>query len=163
VLSTFDQVIDEALTMPRAWDGLVHFMASMLESQAVDKALRDVILSRKVHEIGEDDVFRERIEGALYNLVERAQREGDLRPDVSATDIGVLEIATVGIAEFTGSAGPDVWRRYLTIILDGLRARPAGATSALEQPPLDDDQIDACMTGWKYGSRETPRQRPKPS
>ena len=163
MLGGIDEILDEALAMPRAWDGLTHFMSSMLQSQAVDKALRDVVLAGKMHfhEHPDEDVFHERIESALNDLVDRAQRDGDLRPDVSATDIGVLEIAAVGIVEFTASAAPEVWHRYLTIILDGLRARPAGAASALDQPPLDRTQVDACMAGWKYGSREAPRQRPK--
>ena len=162
MLCGVDQIIDEASVMPRGWDGLTHFMESMLQIQATDKALRDVVLARKIHENPDEDVFRERIQEALYDIVERAQQDGDLRTDVAATDIGVLAIAAVGIVEFTGSVAPDVWRRFLAIILDGLRARPAGATSPLEQPALDDDQIDTCMTGWKYGTRETPRHRPKP-
>jgi hypothetical protein len=44
-------------------------------------------------------------------------------------------------------------------MIDGLRARPEGANTALTEPPLDDDQIDACMAGWKYGTRQAARQR----
>ena len=160
MLGGIERILDEAQAMPRAWDGLSHFMAALLQSQAVDKALRDVLLARKIHERMHEDVFRERIEGALKEIVARAQQQGDLRPDITATDIGVLEIAAVGIVELTASAvTPEIWRRYLSIILDGLRARPD--TTPLEPPALDDDQMDACMSGWKYGSRETPRPRPK--
>ena len=162
MLSGIERILDEALAMQRAWDGLTHFMASLLESQAEDKALRDVLLARKIHERMHEEVFRERIEGALEDLVSRAQQQGDLRPDIAATDIGVLEIAAVGIVELTASASPEIWRRYLSIILDGLRARTTGNTP-LEQPSLDERQMDACMTGWKYGTRETPRTRPKPT
>jgi len=162
-VSSIERIIEEALAMPRAWDGLEHFMAAMLESQAMDKGLRDVIMSRHAALKGPDDDFvRTRIQPALYELVGRAHEAGDLRTDVAATDIGVLEVAALGIVEFSASAAPDVWRRYLSIILDGLRARPAGGNGPLAQPPLDDDQVEACMYGWKYGSREAPRQRPKP-
>ena len=161
MLGGIERILEEAQAMPRAWDGLTHFMASLLESQASDKALRDVLLARKIHERLHEEVFRDRIEQALQDLVSRAQQQGDLRPDVAATDIGVLEIAAVGIVELTASASPEIWRRYLSIILDGLRARPAGNTP-LEQPSLDEREMDACMTGWKYGTRETPRTRPKP-
>ena len=51
-------------------------------------------------------------------------------------------------------------------MMDGMRARPegagVGANTPLEHPPLDDDQIDACMVGWKYGSHATPHQRIRP-
>jgi AcrR family transcriptional regulator len=161
MIAGIERILDEAMAMPRAWDGLTHFMRSLLESQAEDKALRDVLLARKLHEQMEEDLFHERIQGAINGLVARAQHEGDLRPDATATDIGVLEIAAVGIVELTASVGPEIWRRYLSIILDGLRARPTG-TTPLDQPPLDEDQMNLCMTGWKYGSREAPRTRPNP-
>jgi len=163
-LSSIERIVEEALAMPRAWDGLEHFMASMLESQAVDKGLRDVMMSRHVVlKDPDDDFVRNQIQPALYELIRRAHEDGDLRTDVAATDIGVLEVAALGIVEFSASAAPEVWRRYLSIILDGLRARPAGGNAPLVQPPLDDDQVEACMNGWKYGSREAPRQRPKPA
>ena len=165
VLSSIERIVDESVAEPRAWDGLVHFMRAMLEKQGQDKALRDVMLSRQkhLHACNEEDLVRLRVQPALYDLVERAQQDGDLRPDVSPTDIGVLEVAALGILEFTASAAPEVWPRYLSIILDGLRARPAGANAPLSPAPLDDDQVDACMSNWKYGSHETPRHRPKPN
>ena len=101
----------------------------------------------------------------MEDLVTRAQAEGDLRPDVTVTDIGVLVVAALGIAEFTASQSTEVWRRHLTILLDGLRTRPHAARQLRppNSPPLDTDQINACMIGWKYGSRETPRPRQRPS
>ena len=157
------RIIDQAVAKPRAWDGLRHFMSSMLELQCQDKGLRDVMLSRRGPDPDEYDVLRDRIKPPLYELVRRAQQDGDLRTDLSATDIGVLEVAALVAAELTTAVQPEAWRRYLTIILDGMRARPEGGphgNSPLDQEPLDDDQLDECMAGWKYGSRETrPRQR----
>jgi hypothetical protein len=147
--------------MPRAWDGLRHFMASMLELQARDKGLRDVMVYRHVPDI-DHDMVRDLVKPVLYELVDRARAEGDLRPELTATDVAVLEVAALGTVEFTAPAGPDVWRRYLAIMLDGMRARP-GVTEPLDQPPLDDAQADACMVGWKYGSRDTPRPRQRPT
>ena len=159
VLTSIERIVDESLAAPRAWDGLIHFMTAMLESQAQDKGLRDVMISRHVNDCAKEDVIRDRVHPALYDLVRRAQEEGDLRADLVATDIGVLEVAALGIVEFTASAAPDVWSRYLSIIIDGLRTRPNGGNAPLHHPPLDDEQIDACMAVWKYGSRETPRPR----
>ncbi|HTJ69377.1 MAG TPA: TetR/AcrR family transcriptional regulator [Actinospica sp.] len=160
-------IVDESAAVPRAWDGLVHFITNMLEKQGRDKGLRDVLLSRQPHpgpcEVAHDDVVREKVQPLLYDLIDRAQREGDLRPDVTPTDFGVILVASVSMVDFTAPVDPDVWHRQLSIILDGLRARPDGTTTPLTLAPLDDDQIDVCMTGWKYGTRETPRQRPKPS
>jgi AcrR family transcriptional regulator len=163
-IATIGRIVDEALGMPRAWDGLRHFMSSMLELQCQDKGLRDVMLARRAPETTEE-LMRNRIKPPMAELVRRAKQEGDLRKDLTDTDIAVLEIGCLGSAEFTALADRNVWRRYLTIMMDGMRARPEGAdgNSPLEHPPLDDEQIDACMVGWKYGTREAPRQRQKPT
>jgi AcrR family transcriptional regulator len=154
------RIVDQGLAEQRAWDGLRHFMASMLELQCQDKGLRDVMLAGRAP--GPDhDVLRDRIQPALDSLVRRAQQQGDLREDLTSTDVAVLAIAALGAAEFTAAAAPEVWRRFLAIMLEGMHARPTGPSEPLDQPPLDDDQIDSCMIGWKYGSRQTPRQRGK--
>lgn len=160
-MDAISRIVDEAAAMPRAWDGLRHFMYSALEMQARDKGLRDVMFSHRAPE-QEHEVMRARLKPPLDALVQRAQREGDLRADLTSTDIAVLELAALGVAEFTAVAAPDAWRRHLAIMLDGMRARPGG-DEPLDEPALDDDQLDTCMIGWKYGSRQTPRQRPKPS
>lgn len=160
-IASIERIVEQAVAEPRAWDGLHHFMSSMLELQARDKGLRDVMAFRRVPE-REHDVVRDEIKPALYALVERAKAQGDLRGELTPTDVAVLEVAALGMVEFTAPAGPDVWRRYLAIMMDGMSARPGGAVEPLVHPPLDDDQTEACMVGWKYGSRETPRQRSRP-
>ena len=154
-LTSITRIVAESLELPRAWDGLVHFMTAMLESQGRDTALRDLMLSRQPHldpcVPDKEQGVRDTVEPALHALIDRAKEEGDLRTDVVATDVGTLLIAAVGVAE--------VWRRHLAVMLDGLRARPTGQTTVLSPEPLDDAQLDVCMTGWKYGSRETSRRR----
>jgi AcrR family transcriptional regulator len=164
-VATIGRIVEESVATPRAWDGLRHFMTSMLELQCQDKGLRDVMSARRAPEATEE-VVKDLVKPPLHELVERAQAQGDLRGDLDETDVAVLEIAALGAAEFTALADPDVWRRHLTIILDGMRARPDGpaGNTPLEQPALDDEQIDACMVDWKYGTREAPRQqRHKPT
>ena len=75
---------------------------------------------------------------------------------------GAASLASADM-EFTDAVRPEVSSRYLTLILDGMRARPEGDNTGLDQPALDDDQLKACMVGWKYGCRETPRQRQPPA
>jgi hypothetical protein len=98
----------------------------------------------------------------LVALLARAQQEGDLRPGLTATDVAVLEIAVQSTAEFTAAAAPDAWRRCLAIVLDGMRARPEDVTEPLDQPPLNDEQLYACMDGWKDGFWKASRQRSTP-
>ncbi|MDQ2661764.1 MAG: TetR/AcrR family transcriptional regulator [Actinomycetota bacterium] len=61
--------------------------------------------------------------GALDGLVERAQAEGSLRPDITGVDLIVLVDMLGSVGQYGGAYLP-YWRRQLTIVLDGLRARP---------------------------------------
>ena len=163
MVASIERIVAEALALPRAWDGLLHFMTAMLETQGRDKALRDLMLMRQknFHQCDqeEDEVVRQIVEPAMFAMIDRAKEEGDLRPDVVATDVGVLLISAVGVVDFTAPVDSEVWRRHLAVLIDGLRARPDGTTTVLAPAPLDNEQLDLCMAGWKYGTRETPRRR----
>lgn len=161
VLDSITLVVEQSLAMPSAWDGLRHFMAAIMELQCRDKGLRDVMLSYRSGDPSEE-LTRNVIKPAVADLVLRAQQEGELRADLSVTDVGVLELAALGAAELTTAARPDAGSRYLAIIMDGMRARPdAGphGNSVLQQEPIGEDELDACMADWKYGGRERPRHR----
>jgi AcrR family transcriptional regulator len=64
---------------------------------------------------------------AVDALVARAQAEGTLRPDVTGVDLMVLVDMLGSVGQYGGAYLP-YWRRQLTIVLDGLRARPDSAT-----------------------------------
>ncbi|XVU23031.1 TetR/AcrR family transcriptional regulator [Actinoplanes sp. CA-054009] len=68
---------------------------------------------------------RERLFTAIIELVARAQNAGDIRPDISGMDVILLMCAPNHVASFAPNPPPDLWRRYLGIIFDGLR--PDGA------------------------------------
>ena len=53
-------------------------------------------------------------------LIERARRAGTIRPDVEATDIGML---MCGVCSTMGTRPDFDWRRHLDLVLDMLRAR----------------------------------------
>ncbi len=65
----------------------------------------------------------------LFDLMERlaagARSAGALRADVSGEDVALLICAPGHVAGFASSEDPQLWRRYLGIIIDGLR--PEGA------------------------------------
>ena len=43
---------------------------------------------------------------AVTRLVERAQRDGRLRPDIVAADIPIIELMVNSVATYTSQAGP---------------------------------------------------------
>jgi AcrR family transcriptional regulator len=64
-------------------------------------------------------------------LVDRARDAGAIRSDVTGADVFLLMCAPVHVAGNLADPAPDLWRRYLAIIFDGLR--PDGA-NPLPQP-----------------------------
>ena len=59
-------------------------------------------------------------------LVDRARASGAVRADVTGTDVLLLLCAAVHTVGLQPDAAPGLWRRYLAIVIDGLR--PEGAT-----------------------------------
>ncbi len=123
----------QAAGVPDSWDGLVWFLEHATEMQAEDLGLRDVVLhggyGRKRVALA-----RERIVPAVTHLVERAQADGHLRSDFVAADIPIIEMMVSAVADRTNGFAPGLWRRYLVIVLDGLRTGRT-ATSELVAGP----------------------------
>jgi len=69
--------------------------------------------------------IRDQLHKAIGSLVDRARAAGAVRSDVTGTDVFLLICAPVHVVENLPGAPPDLWRRYLGIIFDGLR--PEGA------------------------------------
>ncbi|GAA2343305.1 helix-turn-helix domain-containing protein [Dactylosporangium salmoneum] len=66
-----------------------------------------------------------RLQETIDQLVGRAREDGAVRGDVTGTDLFLLMCAPNYIAGYAHTAAPELWRRYLAIIFDGLR--PEGA------------------------------------
>jgi AcrR family transcriptional regulator len=154
----FEQRLDElvglaedALAHEDAWAGLVRFFETFLAVQATDRGLKEVVLST-AH--GQDRVrhARARIGPAVRALFERAQAQGELRPDVVGPDIALVQFMVGAIVDYTHDVDPDVWRRLLAIVLDGLRTR-RDAPSPLPTPALRDEQLDRAMGAWRAPAR----------
>lgn len=77
---------------------------------------------------------RDELHDALGALVDRARDAGVLRPDVTEADIFLLMCAPVHVMDNLADPPPMLWRRYLAIIIDGLR--PDGAHPLPEPPPI---------------------------
>ena len=65
-------------------------------------------------------------------------------------DILLVSLMTGAVADFANDVEPDLWRRSLALLLDGLRADGA---SPLPVGPLDADQADRAMAAWRPGRR----------
>jgi AcrR family transcriptional regulator len=118
-------IVEAASKLPDAWDGLTFFLDKAIERQVNDRGLKEVMV-QTIEEGDHVTVGRERLGPLLDDLITRAQGEGTLRTDVETTDIGMLLML---VSSMTTPEQPDLWRRYLALLLEGLRASP-------DQPPL---------------------------
>jgi len=111
---------EQALEAPDPWCGLVSFMEQMAELMAGDLGLRQMLMFATY---GQDLVAyaRRRNAPVIQRLVERAQAAGQLRRDLRTTDVPFLIFVLAQATELAQGARPGLWRRYLTLIIDGLR------------------------------------------
>jgi AcrR family transcriptional regulator len=76
---------------------------------------------------------REGLYRVIEALVDRARAAGVVRNDVTGTDVVLLMCAPNYVVGYLPDAPPELWRRYLAIIFDGLR--PDGARPLPQPPP----------------------------
>jgi hypothetical protein len=89
---------------------------------------------------------------AIEKGLRRAQDDRYLRADIGPVDLVLIEFMIGAIAEYT-KQDPDAWRRYLQIVIDGLRARPD--VTPPKTPPLTSDQLDDAMLCWRPPRRHS--------
>ena len=150
-ITQFVTLADECLGDMDAWDGLVRFLEHACHIHACDRGLKEVVLSGE-HGLERVARGRELIFPLVTRLVERAQVDGTLRPDVTPTDMPLLQLMLGSLSELTRDADPEVWRRYLGIVIDGLRAR-RDEPSALQGDPLTPEQVQCTMRAWRPAAR----------
>ncbi|HEY7019287.1 MAG TPA: helix-turn-helix domain-containing protein [Gaiellaceae bacterium] len=136
----FEELIAAAevgLADPDSWSGFTGFLEAALLLHSRNRALKDVIENRN-HGRTRAEAMRRRLRPLIAELVERAQADGALRQDFAPQDIALLFWASDRVIELAGDVAPEVWRRQLGFVFDGLRS---GAASPLPQPPLTDAQL----------------------
>jgi len=126
----YDDMVDrveaialDGLADPDPWRGLASSLERVCEVQAFDRGLREVMLGTG-RAAQRQAQMRDRVKPAVDRLVARAQRHGVLRTDLVPLDLPMIQIMVAAVTDQTGH--PQLWRRYLHLLLDGLR--PAAAT-----------------------------------
>lgn len=127
------QVLDE----PDSWVALRRLLEVMGEVVTTDQGLFEVLVCRP----GGHEAVRELMLPIVTAVFERAQADGHLRADVTPTDFPMLLRMMAAIADATRDVRPDVWRRYLELFLDGLRADRPPVTS-FTVAPIGTEEID---------------------
>jgi hypothetical protein len=97
-----------------------------------DRALVDILNARPSLQAAAAPQ-RRRLLAALAPVLERAQAAGAVRADVVVADVPLVAAAASRLPAWRLERQPGLWRRYVDILLDGLRAD--GASALRHGPP----------------------------
>ena len=147
-------VAEEACEAADPWRGLVDFLEYIASAMAGDQGLRQLMMFG-TYDRDQVCYARDRMRPVMTRLVERAQASGDLRPDFQATDVKMIAFMLASIAEYAAAVIPQVWRRYLAILVDGLRPARDGVTELPVPAPTARDLGDLLTAP---GQRPAPRR-----
>lgn len=134
---------EKAAANEDGWAGFTGFLDEALALHAANRGIKDVLATRD-HGRRKVGALRARMQPLLHATIERAQKQGTLRVDFAPEDLPVLFWTTGRVIESTAGVAPDYWRRYLALLLDGLRADSA---TPLPRPPLTRAQLARATKG----------------
>lgn len=127
------EVASECLREPDPWRGIERFLFEIGERANADQGLSDSAKEGCVAS-AELTPLRKRLLDICGELVRRGQRAGVVRKDVTGQDLIFLIAASGSLGKLPfPDLREDLWKRYLGLLLDGLR--PEGATKLRPGPP----------------------------
>jgi len=138
-------IAEEALAVEDPWLGLCQFIRRDLELQTSDRGLREFLLGHADStELGQRS--RDRIQPLVTALVERAQAAGRLRAELGQRDISIILAMLGNLLDASLHVDPDLWRRYLAIVLNGIQS--GGRDGEIPGKPPEQRQHDQILAGW---------------
>ena len=143
-----DQLValaETALGAEDSWEGFSSFVWRMCEMTATDRGLREVAFS-KAYCGGRVDADRSRLDPPVSRLVERAKKDGYLRPEASSTDMPLFALMVGEVSAYAGEVSANLWRRYVAVLLQGMRCHPG--QEPLGVAALGTDELQAAMYRW---------------
>jgi AcrR family transcriptional regulator len=124
------ELFAEAATEADPWDAFVRAAEVFAAAIAGDRAFFEVV---QHVEPGAAQAARERSLKALAPILRRAQKAGVVRDDLVIEDVPALCAVAARLPAWRLEQQPELWRRYLGVVLDGVR--PAAATPLAHPAP----------------------------
>jgi AcrR family transcriptional regulator len=135
-------VAEQAMAMDDPWEGFAFYLEETCRLQAADRGLNDA-MGMRFPRASAVEAARRRLFEVVGQVIDRAQRAGKLRADVTQEDLAFVTWANTRILQAVRAArAPDAWRRHLGLLLDGFRADRA---TPLPVPPLSPQQVYRAM------------------
>jgi AcrR family transcriptional regulator len=147
-----EKLAEDASKATDVWAGFVQFFEQSIVELAFDRGLRELTVGGYTESLGwargtPPTRLAELLEENhktmgvhLIKLVRRAKRAGVLRKDFQASDMMVLSLGVQATITFGGAERPELYRRALGFILDGLRPE-RDAPTPLQEPALTDADL----------------------
>ena len=134
---------EDALKVEDPWLAITSFIENILEAQAADRGLKQVLVGSSK---GRERVCdaRDRITPLTQRIVQRAIDAGAVRPDFQESDMPMISVMVGSVMDATRDVDPDAWRRYLRVVLTGIAADPA-TCGPLPKPALTRDQVETAL------------------
>ncbi|MBV2155903.1 TetR/AcrR family transcriptional regulator [Kitasatospora sp. SUK 42] len=129
---------EEALAAEDAWTGLERYFGRIFELVSADRGINDLVTRAVPGVPGMAEIGRGHA-ATVGALIARAQEQGTMRRDVVAMDLLFLLGPFCRALPAAAELRPDLWRRYLALLLDGLRTQ---ATHPLPVPPIGEEHLD---------------------
>src|ERR1700730_2461451 len=145
-LDTLVGFAEQALAEQDPWVALATFLEQAASVIAGDRGLRQILMFATY---GRDrvDHARARMLPGVSTIVPRGQETGDVRADLSPTDVPLIEFMLSATAEYAGQVRPEIWRRSRALILDALRPGHKVATELPEPALTPDEMVQAMRSG----------------
>jgi AcrR family transcriptional regulator len=134
-----------ALAIPDPWDALVTFMTEAIQIHAGNRGLKELALGGAPG-MAMVCQAQDQISPIIGELVARAQAAGLLRPGVDTEDFALVPIMVGAIIDSAQDVDDNLWRRTLTLVLDGFRAQNHGPLPCSSPSP---EQIQQIKNGWR--------------
>jgi AcrR family transcriptional regulator len=111
---------DAALRIADPWAALMAFMTQSLEIQAGNRSLKELALGGAPG-LALVCQAQEKLSPIIGELVARVQEAGLLRPGIGTEDFALVPIMIGAIIDSARDVDPNLWRRTLTLVMDGFR------------------------------------------
>ncbi|GAA3397975.1 TetR/AcrR family transcriptional regulator [Cryptosporangium minutisporangium] len=132
VETLFDQALtdlasaaEEAAEHPDPLLGFLGFLSESAQVQERNSGLR-MLLQGESTAPRAVETARTRLLPGLTRLVERARESGVVPAEMQPTDLPALQFVLGNMTEYAENVEPELWQRYLAILLDGLQTTAAG-------------------------------------
>ena len=112
-------IAEESAAVDDPWEGLTQFFTRSLDLMTSSRGVHDMFAPGYAAEQLES--VEEQLQRPLRRLLKRAQQAGLVRRDVVTEDLGVLLQMLAAAADISTSDPAKLLRRYLQLILAGLR------------------------------------------